>query len=91
MQQNAFHEVDSYASFAKQYKMLQLVLSFEDLANKALEAGVYLKDILALEERDKIARAKYIPETDIDRMDAVAEEVKAAVEKLISEGGIADA
>jgi V/A-type H+-transporting ATPase subunit A len=91
LQQNAFHEVDSYASFAKQYKMLQLVLSFEDLANKALEAGVYLKDILALEERDKIARAKYIPETDIDRMDAVAEEVKAAVEKLISEGGIADA
>jgi len=91
LQQNAFHEVDSYASFAKQYKMLQLVLSFEDLANKALEAGVYLKDILALEERDKIARAKYISETDIDRMDAVAEEVKAAVEKLISEGGIADA
>lgn len=91
LQQNAFHEVDSYASFAKQHKMLQLVLSFEDLANKALEAGVYLKDILALEERDKIARAKYIPETDIDRMDAVAEEVKAAVEKLISEGGIADA
>ena len=91
LQQNAFHEVDSYASFAKQYKMLQLVLSFEDMANKALDAGIYLKDILALEERDKIARAKYIPETDLDRMDAVAEEVQAAVDRLISEGGIANA
>ncbi|NLM35538.1 MAG: ATP synthase subunit A [Clostridiales bacterium] len=91
LQQNAFHEVDSYASFAKQYKMLQLVLSFEDMATKALDAGVYLKDILALEERDKIARAKYIPEAELDRMDAIAEEVKAAVERLISEGGIADA
>lgn len=91
LQQNAFHEVDSYASFAKQYKMLQLVLSFEDMATKALDAGVYLKDILALEERDKIARAKYIPEAELDRMDAIAEEVKAAVERLVSEGGIADA
>jgi len=91
LQQNAFHEVDSYASFAKQYKMLQLVLFFEDMATKALDAGVYLKDILALEERDKIARAKYIPEAELDRMDAIAEEVKAAVERLISEGGIADA
>lgn len=91
LQQNAFHEVDSYASFDKQYKMLQLVLSFEDMASKALDAGVYLKDILALEERDKIARAKYIPETELDRMDAVAEEVKAAVDRLISEGGIANA
>jgi len=91
LQQNAFHEVDSYASFAKQYKMLQLVLSFEDWANKALDAGVYLKDILALEERDKIARAKYIPETELERMDAVAEEVKAAVERLIGEGGILNA
>ena len=91
LQQNAFHEVDSYASFAKQYKMLQLVLSFEDWANKALDAGVYLKDILALEERDKIARAKYIPETELERMDAVAEEVKVAVERLIGEGGILNA
>ncbi|WP_163191722.1 V-type ATP synthase subunit A [Clostridium thermarum] len=91
LQQNAFHEVDSYASFAKQYKMLQLVLSFEDEAKRALDAGVYLKKILALEERDKIARAKYIPEADIARMDAIAEEIKAAIDRLISEGGIVNA
>jgi V/A-type H+-transporting ATPase subunit A len=91
LQQNAFHEVDSYASFAKQYKMLQLVLSFEDDAKRALDAGVYLKNILALEERDKIARAKYIPETDITRMDAVSDEIKAAIDRLISEGGVINA
>ncbi|WP_139905210.1 V-type ATP synthase subunit A [Clostridium thermarum] len=91
LQQNAFHEVDSYASFAKQYKMLQLVLSFEDEAKRALDAGVYLKKILGLEERDKIARAKYIPEADIARMDAIAEEIKAAIDRLISEGGIVNA
>lgn len=91
LQQNAFHEVDSYASFAKQYRMLQLVLSFEDDAKRALDAGVYLKNILALEERDRISRAKYIPEADIARMDAVADEIKAAIDRLISEGGVVNA
>ena len=91
LQQNAFHEVDSYASFAKQYRMLQLVLSFEDDAKRALDAGVYLKNILALEERDRISRAKYIPEADIAKMDAVADEIKAAIDRLISEGGVVNA
>jgi V/A-type H+/Na+-transporting ATPase subunit A len=91
LQQNAFHEVDTYASFAKQYAMLKVVLKFEDEAKRALAAGVYLNKILALEVRDKIARAKYIPEADISKMEAVEQEIASAVDKLISEGGILDA
>jgi V/A-type H+/Na+-transporting ATPase subunit A len=91
LQQNAFHDVDTYASFHKQYKMLQLILKFGEEAKKALEAGVYLNKILSLEVRDKIARAKYIPETDISKMDDIMKELEAEVEKIISEGGIANA
>ena len=91
LQQNAFHDVDTYASFDKQYKMLQLVLRFEDEARRALEAGVYLNKVLHLEVRDKIARAKYIPEADTGRMNSIAEELAAEVDRLISEGGIVNA
>ena len=91
LQQNAFHEVDTYASFNKQYKMLNLVLKFGDEAKRALDSGIYLNKILELAVRDKIARAKYIPETDISKIDDIAKELVGEIEKLISEGGIVNA
>ena len=72
LQQNAFHEVDTYASLDKQYKMLKLILLFKKEAERALKAGVYLNEILALSEiRDKIARSKYIPEENLSRMNEI--------------------
>lgn len=91
LQQNAFHEVDTYASLNKQYKMLKLVLRFHEEAKKALDSGVYLKDILNLEVRDKIARSKYIDEKDISKVDALFDELASEIDELISKGGIMDA
>ena len=91
LQQNSFHEVDTYTSLEKQYRMLKLVLLFKKEAERALEAGVYLNDILNLEVRDKVARAKYIEEKDIKRTDEIAAEVKAAIDELISKGGVLNA
>ena len=93
LQQNAFHEVDTYASLDKQYKMLKLILLFRKEAERALKAGVYLSKILGLSElRDKIARSKYIPEDNINRMDEIEVELKATIDALITEeGGVLDA
>ena len=91
LQQNSFHEVDTYTSLEKQYRMLKLVLLFKKEAERALEAGVYLDKILNLEVRDRVARAKYIHEDDIAKTDEIAAEVKAAIDGLISEGGVLNA
>ena len=91
LQQNSFHEVDTYTSLEKQYRMLKLVILFKKEAERALEAGIYLNDILNLEVRDKVARAKYIEEKDIKRTDEIAAEVKAAIDELISKGGVLNA
>ncbi|QLY78705.1 V-type ATP synthase subunit A [Clostridium intestinale] len=91
LQQNAFHEVDTYASLDKQYKMLKLILKFYDEAIRALEVGVYLDKILALEVRDKIARSKYIAEEEISKMDDISNELNKAVTDLINEGGVLNA
>ncbi|NEZ45927.1 V-type ATP synthase subunit A [Clostridium niameyense] len=91
LQQNAFHDVDTYASLNKQYKMLKLVLYFYDEGIRALDAGVYLKDILNLEVRDKIARSKYINEKEIEKVDSIFKELEEDIDKLISKGGIIDA
>lgn len=92
LMQNAFHDIDTYASLNKQYKMLKLVLAFEDEAERALKAGVYLKKIIDMEEmRDKIARAKYIAETEIDKIDEIAVELNKVMDKLIAEEGVKNA
>ena len=91
LQQNAFHEVDTYASLNKQHKMLKLILLFRKEAERALEAGVYLNNILNLPIRDKIARSKYIAEDNIDTINNIADELISEINRLISEGGVLDA
>ncbi|WP_346916072.1 V-type ATP synthase subunit A [Clostridium sp.] len=91
LQQNAFHEIDTYASLGKQHKMLKLILLFKKEAERALEAGVYLNNILNLPMRDKIARSKYIAEDNIDTINNIAEELVVEINRLISEGGVLDA
>ncbi len=91
LQQNAFHENDTYTSLNKQYKMLNLILSFRHEAEKALEAGVYLDKVLKLPVRDRIARSKYISEEEITKMDDILVELKSEMNKLISEGGVLNA
>jgi len=91
LQQNAFHDVDTFCSFAKQNRMLKLVLSFYDEGLRALKQGVYLKEIENLPVRDRIARAKYISEENIHEIDKINEELKSSIDELISKGGIPDA
>ena len=88
LQQNAFHEVDTYSSLKKQYKMLKLVLAFMHEGQRALDAGVYLEKILELEVSDRIARSKYIPEEELVKMDDILVELKESIDKLINEGGV---
>jgi V/A-type H+/Na+-transporting ATPase subunit A len=88
LQQNAFHEIDTYTSLNKQYKMLKLIVSFYREGERALEKGVYLKNILDLEVRDRIARSKYTAEEELAKIDAIQVELVEAVDKLIEEGGL---
>lgn len=92
LQQNAFHEVDTFCSLEKQNKMLKIVLDFYDEGLRALKSGVYLKEIASMPVRDKIARMKYIPEDEMkEQLDGIQTELKQSIDKLISKGGILNA
>jgi len=84
-------ESDTYSSLTKQDKMLQLVLKFFDEGNRGLESGAYLKEISELPVREKIARAKYMPESDLDKMNDILNEIENEVDNLINKGGSLDA
>ena len=91
LQQNAFMESDTYTSLTKQDKMLQLVLKFYDEGQRGLESGAYLKEISEMPVREKIARAKYMPESDLDKMNEILNEIENEVDNLINKGGSLDA
>ena len=84
LQQNAFHEQDTFTSLAKQDKMLNMVINFYNQAKRALESNVYIKDILDLEVRENIARAKYLSEEEIEKIDEIDKEVVRKIDELIS-------
>lgn len=91
LQQNAFMESDTYTSLNKQNKMLDLVLKFYDEGLRGLDSGVYLNELVSLPVREKIARAKYLPESELDKIKEIENSLIAEIDNLISRVGGADA
>ncbi len=86
LHQNAFHEVDTYASLEKQYQMMKLIYDFHRLGNEALARDVEYASLISLPVREKIGRAKYIPEAEIQSFDAISREIAESI-KSLSNGG----
>jgi V/A-type H+-transporting ATPase subunit A len=63
--------------------MLRLVLRFHEEAQRAIGGGVSIEDILQLEVRERIARAKYVPEEELDRLLAIEGEITTQIDGLI--------
>lgn len=84
LHQNAFHEVDTYTSIEKQFKMLSLINSYDMLAREALKMGVGIREILSLETKEKISRAKLIAETNLEEFEEIEKELKSQFKKLAS-------
>ncbi|MEW6244561.1 MAG: V-type ATP synthase subunit A [Bacillota bacterium] len=73
--QNAFHEVDTYASLTKQYRQLRMILRFHAAALDALSKNKRLEEILELPVRERIARARYLPEEKMSEFDRIESEI----------------
>ncbi len=56
LQQNAFHPVDTYCEPKKTYRMLQAIKTLNDEAFEALDAGVPVEEIAAVEAAPRINR-----------------------------------
>ncbi|MGQ9464240.1 MAG: V-type ATP synthase subunit A [bacterium] len=82
LHQNAFHEIDTYTSLIKQYKMLDLCLFYYNQAQAALERGISFNEIVRMPVREKIARAKYISEKNLDQVEEIKSEIVSSFNEL---------
>jgi V/A-type H+-transporting ATPase subunit A len=64
LQQNAYHEVDTFCPMDKQYKLLKAITAWGDKAQNALEGGASVEDIMKSKSKDELAKVKF--EKDFD-------------------------
>ena len=87
LHQTAFHEIDTYASLEKQFRMMKLILDNYKQGLDAMEKGVDVEDLLELKVKEQIGRSKYIPENEMEKFDEIEKELKEEMLSLTSEGG----
>ncbi len=82
LHQNAFDEVDTYTSMKKQYLMLKLIYGFYAGAQEAVENFADMNAILKCSGKEKIGRAKYIPENNLEEFDEILKVMNAELKAL---------
>ena len=75
LQQNAFHDVDTYSNLKLQYTMARAILSFQDEAKKAIAGGADLESVVNVQARTDIMRGRF------------EEGYEERIEKLVKEMG----
>ena len=90
LHQNSFHEIDTYASMDKQFKMLRNILTFHHLGMQVLVRGGMLRSVIELPIREQIARMRYVEESDLTVLDKLEDEIKAVLGKISAAGGELD-
>jgi V/A-type H+/Na+-transporting ATPase subunit A len=82
LHQNAFDDVDTYTSFPKQFKMLTNIMTLSRLAADAIEQGVSAEEVFELPVMEDISRSRFIPETELEDFDRIAERIESGIKDL---------
>ncbi len=87
LQQNAFVDEDAYSSYAKQYRLLNMVLEYDSLCRDALAKNADMNALFTIDAREKVGRAKMADAKTFEAdYDAIEAEMKAEIEAVIAGG-----
>ena len=87
LQQNAFVDEDAYSSYAKQFRLLDMVLQYDVICRAALPQGADVNALFNIPARERIGRAKMVPPDEVDTTyDDIIEEMKREVAEIAERG-----
>ena len=87
LQQNAFVDEDAYSSYAKQFRLLDMILQYDTLCREALDKGANMNALFVIGAREKIGRAKMADAASFEKdYDAIAAQMKQEIEAVIAGG-----
>jgi V/A-type H+-transporting ATPase subunit A len=79
LQQNAYHEVDTYCALQKQHDILAAIMLYDDLARKSLNMGKLVDDIINTPSKADLSKIKFEAEYE-----AKLEEIETAMRAELS-------
>jgi V/A-type H+-transporting ATPase subunit A len=87
LQQNAFVDEDAYSSYAKQFRLLDLVLKYDVLCREALKQEPDLDALFTIPSREKIGRAKMANAATFEAdYSAIEKEMEAEINAVAAGG-----
>lgn len=84
LQQNAFHDVDTYSDLNLQYAMARGILSFQEEGKKAIAGGAGLEEVVNVQARTDLMRARF-EDGYADRIEGLVAEMSKQI-STASEG-----
>ena len=80
-----------HPSLDRQYRLLNMILEYDALCRDAITKGAPLSELMAIDSREKIGRAKSIPDDQYQEAYAAIEaSMTAEIEKIIAKAGAED-
>ncbi len=82
LHQIAFDPQDTYTSLNKQFKMLEIILYLHERMADSLEEDIPLSSLTSLPIKERIARMKYVPEDEIQKIDDIKNQIEIELKEL---------
>lgn len=60
LQQDAYHDVDTFCNLKKSYAIMKSILHFSKLVNNALDSGMRAEQILVTKSKDRLSEVKFV-------------------------------
>lgn len=85
LQQNAFHKEDTYVPLEKQFRMMDIILYFNECVQEVAEKGIPISQLLASGIAEELIKMKYtVPNSDLSGFDNMKKHIDDAVENLLA-------
>ncbi len=84
LQQNAFHDIDTFVPLEKQYKMLKAIDHLYEKANNAVKQGIAISQVKNKKIFNDIIKMKYtIPNDDLSGIDELVKRIDEYYDELV--------
>ncbi len=82
LQQNAFHDIDTYCSQKKQVRMLKICIKFYEKLSEIIDA-IEFEDVAGMKVKEEIARMKIVPEDEVEeKFSQIEKDIEEEAEEL---------
>ena len=88
LQQNSFVDVDSFSSYDRQARLLNLILRYDSLCRDAIAKGAQASKLFEIGARERIGRAKSVPADQyVETYAKIERDMEAQIEAIAAKGG----